>query len=93
MGGRGMWWESIKQLAPFMDCPERAKENSPRQRNVMLTKERHRMKTRRLCFDAPPHPALPVFWVRQKNSASSAGFFKARCSVRWREFNIMSNNA
>ncbi|AUL98704.1 hypothetical protein FORC54_p015 (plasmid) [Vibrio vulnificus] len=57
MGGRGMWWEPIKQPAPFMDCPERAKENTLRQRNVMRTKERHRMKTRRLCFDAP----LPCF--------------------------------
>uniref|UniRef100_UPI001A93A6C0 hypothetical protein n=1 Tax=Vibrio vulnificus TaxID=672 RepID=UPI001A93A6C0 len=52
---------TIKQLAPFMDCPERAKENVPRTRNTLITKERPRMKTRSLCFDAPPHPALPVF--------------------------------
>ena len=29
LGGRGMWWNAIKQLASFMDWPARATTNVP----------------------------------------------------------------
>jgi hypothetical protein len=64
-----MWWDTIKQLAPFMDWPARA-TGAFHQYRVMYHTERHRMKTRCLCFDALANcPALPVFLGKaDKNS-------------------------